>query len=64
VALAYFIANSLLGSVSSNPTSIQTVDKFNTSFGEVDKTVFNSDAINPTVQIVISDTDTQAPGEQ
>jgi len=55
VAVAYAIANSFLGSVASNPTSIETVDKFDTSFGEVDKTIFNSDAINPTVQIVIGD---------
>ena len=54
ILVAYFVANSLpLFKNSQKPVSVKVADPITSEIDEVDKTVFNKDAINPTVEVII-----------
>ncbi len=50
---AYFLAVALVGRPSAESVKVKTVDSISSDVTEPDKTVFNSDAINPTVEVII-----------
>ncbi len=52
---SYGIGTALLGDRVSKPQDVEVVDAISSEIAEPDKTVFANDAINPTVQITISD---------
>lgn len=52
---SYGIGTALLGDRVSKPQDVEVVDAISSEIAEPDKTVFSNDAINPTVQITISD---------
>lgn len=54
VGVAYFIANSVFSGIQAETVQVKTIEKINSSFAEVDKTIFNDKAINPTVQVQIT----------
>lgn len=55
VVIAYFVASSLIGSPGSESVSVKTIDEITTDVVEPDDSIFNADAINPTVEVVIGE---------
>lgn len=53
VAVAYFAANAIFGSIQNETVEVKTIDVIEPTFAEVDKTIFNDQAINPTVPVAI-----------
>lgn len=52
---AYFVADNLIGKPSSESVKVKTVEKISADVQEPDTTVFNKDAINPTVPVTIGE---------
>ena len=55
VIVAYFVAGAFLGNPSSQTVKVKTIAPISTDVQEPDNSIFNKDAINPTVQVVIGD---------
>lgn len=53
IAVAYFAASAVFGGMQNETVQVKTVDAIDSEFAEVDKTIFNDQAINPTVPIAI-----------
>ncbi|OGL22667.1 hypothetical protein A2707_05135 [Candidatus Saccharibacteria bacterium RIFCSPHIGHO2_01_FULL_45_15] len=53
--VAYFVADAVIGKPSSESVKVKTVDAISPSVVAPDSTVFNEDAINPTVEVIIGD---------
>lgn len=53
VLVAYFAAKAIIGDVRNQSVKVKTTDPIQTKIDEPDKTVFNSNAINPTVEVII-----------
>jgi len=53
VIIAYFIANAIIGDVKNEAVKVKTTDPITADIEEPDKTIFNSNAINPTVEVII-----------
>jgi len=51
--LAYFAAQTILGNVQNESVQVKTIDRISTEVTEPDPSVFNSNAINPTVEVII-----------
>jgi hypothetical protein len=60
ILLAYFAAKAIIGDVGSQTAKVRTTDKITTTINEPDPAVFNKDAINPTVEVIIGN---QAQGQ-
>jgi hypothetical protein len=50
---AYFLAVALIGRPSAESVKVKTVDPITSEVTEPDTTVFNAEAINPTVEVII-----------
>lgn len=59
VLIAYFVAKAIIGDVGSQSVKVKTTDKITTSIDDPDPTVFNKDAINPTVEVIIGNNQSQ-----
>lgn len=59
ILVAYFAAKALVGDVGSQSVKVKTADKITTNVTEPDPSVFNSNAINPTVEVIIGNSQTQ-----
>jgi cell division protein FtsB len=55
VLIAYFVAKAIIGDVGSQTVKVKTTDKITTDVQEPDTSIFNSNAINPTVDVIIGD---------
>jgi len=68
VLIAYFVAKSMFGDVYSGTAKVKTIDKISETIVEPSTEVFNSSAINPSVQVQINETGTESiivtPGTQ
>lgn len=54
VLIAYFVANALpIFKDVDKPVTVKTADKITSEIKAPDTTVFNKDAINPTVEVII-----------
>ena len=54
VLAAYFVAKSIpFFNDAQKPVKIKVAEPITSDISEVDKTVFNKDAINPTVEVII-----------
>lgn len=53
ILAAYFAAKAIIGDVGSQSVKVKTTDKITTKVVEPDPTVFNGNAINPTVEVII-----------
>jgi hypothetical protein len=53
VAIAYFVANAVIGKPSSASVKVRTVAPISAEVDQPDGKIFNKDAINPTVEVVI-----------
>jgi len=56
VLIAYFVAKGIFGSTSNTSQIIKTIDPIDSKIVEPDSTIFNSNAINPAVEVQISGT--------
>jgi hypothetical protein len=56
--IAYFVGNSIFGNVTNKGQQVKTIDAISTTIQEPDKTVFNTNAINPAVEVQITGSDT------
>lgn len=50
---AYFIADAVIGRPGAETAKVKTVDALTSDVTPPDPTVFNKDAINPTVEVII-----------
>ena len=55
--LAYFIGKAVVGDVNEEAVQVKTIAPIETEVTEPDETVFNDDAINPTVEVIIGNQD-------
>lgn len=53
VIVAYFLATTFIGNVKNETVKVKTADKITSSITQPDPTIFNSNAINPTVEVII-----------
>ena len=53
---AYFVADSMIGRPGAESVKVKTVDKIDATIVEPDASIFNKDAINPTIPVIIGDT--------
>ncbi len=60
--VAYFIANAVLGDVRNESVKVKTAEKISDDVVEPDKTVFTTNAINPTVKVTIGAQNTAPVG--
>ncbi len=55
VVVAYFVASAVIGKPSSASVKVKTIEPISAEVQEPDKSIFNEDAINPTVEVEIGD---------
>lgn len=60
--IAYFVAHSLFGTMSSQSVKVKTIDPITSVIQAPDKNIFNANAINPSVEVNINNTDTTSTG--
>jgi hypothetical protein len=53
VLVAYFVAKAVIGDVRNESVKVKTAEAISTDVVQPDTTVFNSNAINPTVEVII-----------
>jgi hypothetical protein len=58
---AYFVGRAVVGDPESRAVKVKTVEAISTEVVRPDKTVFNKQAINPTVEINIGNSSNQQP---
>ncbi len=56
--IAYFVANSFFGGITQQGVKVKTVDPITSTIQPPNKAIFNTNAINPSVQVNINNTDT------
>lgn len=61
LVISFLLVKSLFGTPSALQTKVETVEAISASLQQPPATVFNKDAINPTVLIQIGDTSNQQP---
>lgn len=54
VVVAFFVTRSVLGGSATEAVKVQTMEKISTEVAEPDPAIFNSDAINPAVEVQIT----------
>jgi hypothetical protein len=55
VLIAYFVAKAVIGDTKNKSVTVKTAEPITTDIVKPDPSVFNSNAINPTVQVIIGD---------
>lgn len=64
VLIAYFVAKAVLGDVRNESVKVKTTERISTDITKPDTTIFNSSAINPTVEVIIGgDQQSQSGGQ-
>jgi hypothetical protein len=53
ILVAYFVAKALIGDVQSESVKVKTTEPITTEITQPDASVFNSKAVNPTVEVII-----------
>ncbi len=56
VLIAYFVAKGIFGGGSSSSQTVKTIDPIDSRIVAPDPSIFNSNAINPSVEVQISGT--------
>jgi len=64
VLVAYFVAKAIIGDTQNQSVKVKTADPITKDIVSPDSSVFNSSAINPTVQVIIGDQSKTSPGNQ
>ncbi len=55
IVIAYLVASAVVGKPSSQSVKVRTTVPISADIDEPSSTIFNKDAINPTVEVVIGD---------
>lgn len=55
VMVAYFVADAVIGSPTGGSVKVKTIEPISAEVVQPDEAIFNKDAINPTVEVVIGD---------
>lgn len=53
VMTAYFVANAVIGQPTGDSAKVKTITPITSDITAPDKTIFNKDAINPTIEVEI-----------
>lgn len=53
IMVAYFVAKTVIGDTANQSVTVKTTSEITTNITQPDTSVFNSNAINPTVQVII-----------
>lgn len=53
ILIAYFVAKSVIGDVKNEVVKVKTIDPIYTEVEQPSKDIFNSKAINPTIEVTI-----------
>lgn len=53
VLVSYFVASAIFGDVAQESVTVKTAEPITDVVVEPDKTIFNKEAINPTVEVII-----------
>lgn len=61
VLVAYFIANAIFGGSAVKAVKVDTMEAISSTLDQPDAAVFNSNAINPTVEVTIGGGTSSAP---
>ncbi len=56
VMIAFFVAKAIFGDVDNGTVKVKTIDKYSSTVVQPSPEIFNSNAINPAVQVQISGT--------
>lgn len=64
VMVSFFVVRGILGNASSEPQKIQVIDAVTADMPEVDERIFNSTAINPSVEVEIEGNTAPLEGSQ
>jgi len=59
--IAYFIASSVLGNMTEQAVKVKTIDSITSTVETPDKKIFNENAINPSVEVNINNTEEDKP---
>jgi hypothetical protein len=59
ILVAYFVAKAVIGDVKEQTAKVKIAEKITSEVSDPDPTVFNSNAINPTVEVIIGGDSTQ-----
>lgn len=62
VLIAYFVAKMVIGDVKTGTVKVKIAEPITTDITQPDPTVFNSNAINPTVEVIIGQAQGASPG--
>jgi len=62
ILVAYFVAKTVIGDTQNQSVKVKTADPISATVADPDKTVFNTNAINPTVEVIIGSQ--SSPGKQ
>lgn len=54
VLIAFFVTRSLLGSSSTQAVKVKTIESISSTVQDPDPTIFNSNALNPAVEVQIT----------
>lgn len=61
IGVAYAAGQALFGSASAKPVDVETVKAISPDIQQPDESIFNQNAINPTVPVKIGDPSNQQP---
>lgn len=61
VLVAYFVAKGIFGDNANQSVKVKTIDPISSQLVQPDTTVFNSSAINPTVEVTIGGSSSNTP---
>ncbi len=51
--VAYFVAKAIIGDTQNTSVKVKTAERIDTTITQPDSSIFNANAINPTVQVII-----------
>ena len=60
IMVSYFVTKSIMGDAVSKPVEVESAKKLSTEVKSPDEKIFNSNAINPTVEVTIGGNQTPA----
>jgi len=63
VLVAYFVAKAVLGDVQNQSVKVKSAESISTNITQPDPAIFNSNAINPTVQVIIGNGQSQTSNQ-
>ncbi len=56
ILVAYFVAKGLVGDVQNQSAKVKVAEPISATVDQPDARIFNTNAINPTVEVIIGDT--------